>query len=85
MSKILTRNEDNIVIYAFADSTNLDIRSDKIIVNEAIPYIIADRNSSNTTEHVSVTLPDGYVVWKHTYNGSAWSNNPDWVDPNEGE
>ena len=84
MSKILTRNEDNIVIYAFPNSTDLDIRADKIVVNEPIPYIIADRNSSNTTEHVNVSLPDNHVVWKHMYNGSAWSNNPDWVDPSEG-
>lgn len=82
--KTITRNEDNISIWMFADDKALDVQSDKIIVGDPEELIIADCNSSNVTVHENVTEPDDWFGWKYFYDGTTWTLNPDWVDPREG-
>lgn len=82
--KTITRNEDNISIWMFADDKALDVQSDKIIVGDPEELIIGDCNSSNVTVHENVTEPDDWFGWKYFYDGTTWTLNPDWVDPREG-
>lgn len=82
--KTITRNEDNISIWMFADNKALDVQSDKIIVGDPEELIIGDCNSSNVTVHENVTEPDDWYGWKYFYDGTTWTLNPDWVDPREG-
>ena len=79
--KTITRNEDNISIWLFADDKVLDVQSDKIIVGDPEELIIADCNSNNVTVHENVTEPDDWYGWKYFYDGTTWTLNPDWVDP----
>lgn len=79
--KTITRNEDNISIWMFADDKALDVQSDKIIVGDPEELIIGDCNSSNVTVHENVTEPDDWFGWKYFYDGTTWTLNPDWVDP----
>jgi len=81
--KTITRNEDNISIWMFADDKALDVQSDKIIVGDPEELIIGDCNSSNVTVHENVTEPDDWFGWKYVYDGTTWTLNPDWVDPRE--
>jgi len=81
--KTITRNEDNISIWMFADDKALDVQSDKIIVGDPEELIIGDCNSSNVTVHENVTEPDDWFGWKYFYDGTTWTLNPDWVDPRE--
>ena len=81
--KTITRNEDNISIWMFADDKALDVQSDKIIVGDPEELIIGDCNSSNVTVHENVTDPDDWFGWKYFYDGTTWTLNPDWVDPRE--
>jgi len=32
--------------------------------------------------HEDVTAPDGWSGNKHFFDGTSWTNNSDWVDPN---
>ena len=82
--KTITRNEDNISIWMFADNKALDVQSDKIIVGDPEELIIGDCNSSNFTVHENVTGPDDWFGWKYFYDATTWTLNPDWVDPREG-
>lgn len=82
--KTITRNEDNLSIWMFADDKALDVQSDKIIVGDPEELIIGDCNSSNVTVHENVTEPDDWFGWKYFYDGTTWTLNPDWVDPREG-
>ena len=79
--KTITRNEDNISIWMFADDKALDVQSDKIIVGNPEELIIGDCNSSNVTVHENVTEPDDWYGWKYFYDGTTWTLNSDWVDP----
>ena len=81
--KTITRNEDNISIWMFADDKALDVQSDKIIVGNPEELIIGDCNSSNVTVHENVTEPDDWFGWKYFYDGTTWTLNSDWVDPRE--
>jgi len=38
-------------------------------------------NSSNSTIHTGVTIPDGWKGSKHTFDGTSWGNVAGWVDP----
>ena len=77
--KTLTKN--NFSIYVFDDNKSLTITSDKITVGEPIEFIIDDCNSNNTVLHNNVTPPDDWIGHKYTFDGTTWTLNPDWVDP----
>lgn len=81
--KTITRNDNNISLYLFADDKALDVQSDKTIVGDPEELIIGDCNSSNVTVHENVTEPDDWFGWKYFYDGTTWTLNPDWVDPRE--
>jgi len=38
-------------------------------------------NSSNSTIHTGVTIPDGWKGGKHTFDGTSWGAVSGWVDP----
>ena len=83
MTKIIT-NSDGLVVYAFGDGRSVTIGSDKITVgadSDAVKvttsaFRVQDLNSSNSTLHTGVTLPNDYVGGRYIYNGSSWSVDP---------
>ena len=81
--KTITRNDNNISLYLFADDKALDVQSDKIIVGDPEELVIGDCNSSNVTVHENVTEPDDWYGLKYFYDGTTWTLNSDWVDPRE--
>lgn len=73
--------KDNKSIYIFDDAEVLDITADNIQVGEPARMIIGDCNSSNVTLHTDVTPPADWVGHKYFFDGTTWTENPDWVDP----
>ena len=78
----ITFNSDNVSTYTFADDVTITATADNITTPS---FIIGDMNSSNSTIHTGVTVPDGWQGGKHTYDGSAWGNVAGWVDPKVAE
>lgn len=73
--------KDNKSIYIFDDAEVLDITADNIQVGEPARFIISDCNSSNVTLYTDVTPPEDWVGHKYFFDGTTWTENPDWVDP----
>lgn len=76
-----TLTKDNVSIYLFADYEELVISEENIIVGNPPKFIIGDCNSTDTVLHEGVTEPDGWLGHKYLYDGTAWAENPAWVDP----
>jgi hypothetical protein len=84
MSQTITRNDGNVSVYVFDDSVNVDLSATPnatVRNNGGNDFDIGDLDSSNATLHTGVTVPDGWMGGKHTYDGSAWGDASGWVDP----
>lgn len=77
--KTLVKN--NTSLYVFEDSEALTITSDHIIVGNPVKFTIADCNSGNTEVFEQVTPPADWTGHKYFFDGTTWTENPDWVDP----
>ena len=63
------------VIYLFADSTAINVESNRTVIGDPEELIISDCNSDNITVHTGVTDPGDYWGWKYNYDGSSLSSN----------
>ena len=79
MMKTLTK--DNKSLYLFDNDKALSITAESITVGNPIEFIIGDCNSSNTELHAGVTPPADWAGGKYFFDGTTWTENPDWVDP----
>jgi len=83
--KILTENNTNLTIYAFSDTAEISLNADHVFVTdetEEVDEIIHDYDASTVTLHTNVTnAPDPFIPFAHTFDGSTWLANPDYVDP----
>lgn len=73
--------KDTKSIYIFDDAEVLDVTADNIQVGEPARMVIADCNSSNVTLYADVTPPADWTGHKYFFDGTTWTENPDWVDP----
>lgn len=80
--KTIVENSTNLSKYLLADSETVTIEADKITVGNPAKFIIADLNSGNATLHTGVTNdPDDWTGNKYTFDGTTWTQDPNWVDP----
>ena len=76
--KTIVENSTNLSKYIFADDASVTISSDNIVTPN---FIISDLNSGNSSIIENVTPPENWSGNRYTFDGSAWTANPDWVDP----
>ena len=81
--KTLTRDYNNVSLYIFDADEAISVQSDRTIVGDPEKMIIADCNIGNVTLHEDVTPPEDWVGWKYFFDGTTWTQNPDWVDPDQ--
>jgi len=75
MKAIITNN--NLVKYVFNGDVNIDVQSDKIVVNGE--HIILDMNITNSYVLDSITPPEDYVGGKYYFNDSTWIINSEYI------
>lgn len=82
--KTITENGTNLSKYLFDDDKPVSIQSDRVNVGDpdSLDLVIGDLNSGNCTLYENVTdAPADWHGCKYTYDGTAWAQHPDWVDP----
>ena len=68
--------------YLLADDVTVTATADNITVGDPAQFIIGDLNSGNATITENVTnAPSDWTGNKYKLDGTTWSANPDWVDP----
>lgn len=83
--KTIVENNSNLSKYLFEDDKALDIQAGQINVGDpaSLDFIIGDLNSGNSTLYENVTdAPADWAGNKYTYDGTTWTQDPNWVDPN---
>jgi hypothetical protein len=82
--KTIVETSTKLCKYLLADDVTITATSDNITVGDPAQFIIADLNSSNATITENVTnAPSDWVGNKYKLDGTTWSANSDWVDPDE--
>jgi len=85
--KVLRRNLDDVVVRVYSNTDTITLLSDKIKVTDSSGNGVENwaqsvgYNSSNMTVHSGVTLPDGYIAKKFTYDGTTWAQDSNWESP----
>ncbi len=84
--KTIVETSTKLCKYLLADNVTITATSDNITVGDPPQFIISDLNSSNATITENVTnAPEDWVGNKYKLDGTTWSANPDWVDPDAEE
>ena len=82
--KTIVETSTGLSKYLLADDVTITATADNITVGDPAQFIIADLNSGNTTIVENVTnAPSDWVGNKYKLDGTTWSANSDWVDPDE--
>lgn len=81
--KVIVENDTNLSTAIAQDGDTVTLVESNLTINglNGITYIYNYLNSSNSTLHQNVTVPDGWYPHKFTFDGEIWALNPDWVEP----
>jgi hypothetical protein len=80
--KTIVETATELSKYLLDDSVTITVNSDYIVVGDPAQFVIGDLNSSNATITENVTnAPSDWTGNKYTFDGTTWTLNPDWVDP----
>ena len=82
--KTIVENATNLSKYLFEDDKAVDMQAGQINVGDPdnLDFIIGDLNSGNSTLYENVTdAPEDWFGNKYTYDGTTWTQDPNWVDP----
>ena len=83
--KTITFNGSNISAYRFADDDTITATEINTVIPDTTefsdPFIICDLNTSNSTIHTGVTIPEDWKGGKYLFDGTTWSLNSDWSEP----
>jgi len=79
--KTVTLNQDNRSIILEENAVTVTVKSDHVARGDERIYGI---HSGNVKLHTKVTnAPSDWAPSKYFYDGSSWTQNPNWVDPSE--
>ena len=82
--KTIVETSTKLSKYLLADDVVITATANDITVGDPAQFIIADLNSGNTTITENITnAPEDWVGNKYKLDGTTWSANSDWVDPDE--
>jgi hypothetical protein len=80
--KTIVETSTKLSKYLLADNVAITATADNITVGDPAQFIIGDLNSTTVTITESITnAPDDWTGNKYKLDGTTWSANPDWVDP----
>ena len=80
--KTIVETSSGLSKYLLADDVTITATADNITVGDPAQFIIGDLNSTTVTVTDNVTnAPEDWSGNKYTFDGTTWTLNPNWVDP----
>ena len=80
--KTIVETSTGLSKYLLADDVTVVSNADNIVVGDPAQFIIGDLNSGTVTITENVTnSPADWSGNKYTFDGTTWTLNPNWVDP----
>lgn len=80
--KTIVETSTGLSKYLLADDVTVISTASNITVGDPAEFIIGDLNNSNVTITENVTnAPADWSGNKYTFDGTTWTLNPNWVDP----
>jgi len=80
--KVITETSTQLAKYALADDETIVSTADNLQIGDPVKFIVADLNSTTVTITDNVTnVPADWIGNKYTFDGTTWTLNPNWVDP----
>jgi len=84
--KTIVETSTKLSKYLLADDVVITATATEITVGDPAQFIIADLNSTTVTITDNVTnAPEDWTGNKYFFDGTTWTANPDWVDPDAEE
>lgn len=87
--RVIVETSSGLAKYVLNDDINISATATEITVSETVDdedivrFVVADLNSATVTITDNVTnVPADYTGNKYTFDGTAWTLNPNWVDLN---
>ena len=81
--RIITETSTQLAKYALADDEVIISTAENLqIGDDPVKFFVTDLNSTTVTVTDNVTnVPEEWVGNKYTFDGTTWTLNPDWVEP----
>ena len=80
--KTIVETSSGLSKYLLADDVTITTTAENITVGDPAQFIIGDLNSTTVTVTDNVTnAPEDWSGNKYTFDGTTWTLNPNWVDP----
>lgn len=80
--KTIVETATGLSKYLLEDDVSVTANSDHIVVGDPAKFIIGDLNSSTATITENVTnAPSDWTGNKYTFDGTTWTQDPNWVEP----
>jgi len=80
--KTIVETSTGLSKYLFDDDVTIVSNAENIAVGDPAQFIISDMNSTTVTITENVTnAPADWSGNKYTFDGTTWTLNPNWVDP----
>jgi len=84
--KTIVETSTGLSKYLLADNVAIVSNSDMIHVGDPVQFSIGDLNSGTVTITENVTnAPSDWTGNKYKFDGTNWTANPNWVDPDAEE
>lgn len=80
--KTIVETATKLSKYLLEDDVYVSMNSDDITVGAPAQFIIGDMTTDTATLYTDVSdSPEDWLGNKYKYDGTTWTQNPDWVDP----
>ena len=76
--KTIVQNSTNLSKFIFEDDAAVTIGETYTVTPN---FNVFNMDTSNSTMHENVTPPDDWIGNKYTFDGTTWTLNPDWTEP----
>jgi hypothetical protein len=74
-------DSSNVSKYIVDDAEPVSLETNRIVIGNPVSLYVADMNASNSSLIEGVTPPEDWVGCKYLFDGTTWTQNPSWVEP----